>query len=148
MMIGELLKLGNSIINKIFPNAGQQKKAKQKLAEMAQKGHLQEMQDHMKMIIAEEKSKDKWTSRARPSFLYVMYIMILASIPMGFVFAYNPSLAHNMEQGFQEWLQAIPSDLWKLFGAGYLGYLGHDSYNKKKLLDNMKKHGMSSSDSP
>src|SRR5512137_2244250 len=32
--------------------------------------------------LSEAQSQDKWTSRARPSFMYVIYIIILAGIPV------------------------------------------------------------------
>jgi hypothetical protein len=81
---------------------------------------------------AEAASSDKWTSRARPAFLYVMYIFILAAFPMGLVFAFFPAESKNITIGVQEWLKAIPSDMWALFGAGYLGYVGARSYDKAK----------------
>ena len=33
-------------------------------------------------------------------------------------------------------LAAIPDSLWALFGAGYLGYSGARSYDKRQVLKN------------
>ena len=85
-------------------------------------------------MLAEAKSRDPWTSRARPSFLYVIYLMILAAIPMGIVYAVNPTFAQNITTGVEAWLQAIPESLWWLFGAGYLGYTGAREFGKKKTV--------------
>ena len=44
----------------------------------------------MQAIVAEAQSTDPWTSRARPSFLYMMYALILWAIPMGLIAAADP----------------------------------------------------------
>lgn len=84
------------------------------------------------VMVAEASSQDKWTSRARPSFLYVMYIMILAALPMGIIYSINSALAVNITLGVKTWLEAIPDSMWTLFGAGFLGYVGARSYDKQK----------------
>jgi len=106
-----------------------------KAAELALK--VQQMESdlekaRMSVVLAEASSTDPWTSRARPMFMYVIYILILASIPMGIVFSINPGLANNIVSGFGLWLKAIPSDLYALFGAGYLGYGAFRTVDKVK----------------
>jgi len=86
----------------------------------------------MSVVLAEASSADPWTSRARPMFMYVIYLLILAAIPMGIVFAINPQLSANIIAGFGAWLKAIPSDLYALFGAGYLGYGAFRTVDKAK----------------
>lgn len=83
------------------------------------------------VMVAEASSTDKWTSRARPSFMYVIYILILTALPMGIIHAVNPDVAANISKGFGLWLKAIPESLYALFGAGYLGYSVSRSYDKK-----------------
>jgi hypothetical protein len=85
----------------------------------------------LSVMVAEASSQDKWTSRARPSFLYIMYIMILTSIPMGIIYAINPAVAGNITVGVKAWLASIPESMWALMGAGYLGYAASRSYDKK-----------------
>jgi len=126
-----IIDLASNVIDKIFPNASDREKAKYELIRLQQNGELKELEIRMAAIIEEAKSSDPWTSRARPSFLYVMYIMILSCIPMGVLYAFNPSIAHNIATGMQEWLKAIPEPLYALFGAGYLGYSASRSYDKK-----------------
>lgn len=83
-------------------------------------------------IIEEARSQDKWTSRARPSFLYVIYILMLSAIPMGFLFAFAPEVAEAVTKGFRDWLAAIPEPIITLFGVGYLGYTGARTVDKWK----------------
>lgn len=106
-----------------------------KAAEISLK--LEELQSEVEkgrvsILVAEASSQDKWTSRARPSFMYVMYVMILACIPMGIVYAVNPTMAGNITIGVKAWLTAIPDSLWALMGVGYTGYVASRSYDKSK----------------
>jgi hypothetical protein len=89
-------------------------------------------QAQMSIVLAESQSQDKWTSRGRPMFLYVMYVMLLSAIPMGVVSALRPEMALAIAAGFQAWLKAIPGELYALFGAGYLGYGCFRSFDKVK----------------
>ncbi|KQM63518.1 hypothetical protein ASE75_13540 [Sphingomonas sp. Leaf17] len=65
---------------------------------------------------------DPWTTRARPAFLYVMYALLLWSIPVGLIAAVRPDTAQAIAAGMAAYLNAIPEPLYALFGTGYLGY--------------------------
>lgn len=124
------MDLGGKLIDRFLPDPEAAAKAKLELATLAQKGELKELETSMSAILAEANSSDPWTSRARPSFMYVMYVMILAALPMGVLTVFNPDAAHAIALGMKEWLAAIPESLWGLFGAGYLGYSASRSYDK------------------
>lgn len=126
-----LFEIGGKLIDKLFPDPEEAAKKKMELAVLQQEGDLEELETRMSAILAEANSSDPWTSRARPSFLYVVYIVILASIPMGIVYAINPELAQNITEGYKAWLAAIPEEMWTLFGVGYLGYAGARSFDKR-----------------
>lgn len=126
--VSDLLK---NLMNRVLPDPQKQAEMQLALAQMAQNGELEGMKTQLSAILAEANSTDPWTSRARPSFLYVMYIMILAGIPMGALYAYNPSLAMNVADGMKAWLAAIPDSLYMLFGVGYTGYTVMRSQDKK-----------------
>jgi hypothetical protein len=126
------LGFGSKIIDKLFPDAAQRAEAKARLLELEQKGELTELNRGYDAIIAEAQSNDRWTSRARPTFLYVVYILILASLPFAVLFAFIPEKATAVSQGFGLWLKAIPDELWWLMGAGYLGYSASRSYDKRR----------------
>lgn len=127
-----VLDIGGKVIDKIFPDPAQRDAAKLELLKAQQAGALDEVRVSLSAILAEANSSDKWTSRARPSFLYVVYILILASIPMGVVYAINPHAAADVTAGFRAWLSAIPESYLQLFGAVMLGYIGGRSWEKVK----------------
>lgn len=130
LLIGGVLDIGKSIIERLFPDPAQRAKAELELLTMQQSGELKELETRMSAIVMEAQSKDPWTSRARPGFLYTMYILFLASLPMGLLFAISPETAEAVTVGFKNWLAAIPEPMYTLFGMGYLGYAGARSWEK------------------
>lgn len=131
LIIGGLFDIGKSIIGKLFPDPTERAKAELELLAMQQSGELKELETRMSAILAEANSTDPWTSRARPSFMYVIYVMILMSIPMGVLAALKPDMATAISAGMQAWLAAIPEDLYVLFGIGYVGYAGARTLEKR-----------------
>lgn len=128
------LDIGGKLIDRLWPDPTERAKAKQQLAQMQMDGDLRELEVRMSAIIAEAKSSDPWTSRARPSFLYVMYIMILAAIPMGVLSVFSPTTATTIAEGMKSWLTAVPDTLWGVFGVGYTGYTAARSIWDKKQI--------------
>ncbi len=126
--------IGGKLIDKLFPDPAEKAKAKATLIELQQTGELKELETRMSAILAEAQSSDPWTSRARPSFMYVIYIMILAAIPMGVLAAFDPARAAAIAEGMKAWLSAIPNGLWTTFGIGYTGYSVARSMDKKNIL--------------
>lgn len=135
MLLDSVFELGSTIIDKLFPDKEEAEKRKVELLHLQQAGQLKELETRLSVILAEAKSQDKWTSRARPSFLYVMYIMILGSIPMGGLYAVSPETAHHIATGMKEWLSAVPDFLWGTMGFGYGGYSIARSIDKKGLAE-------------
>ncbi len=78
---------------------------------------------------------DPWTTRARPTFLYVIYVMILWAIPMSIIAAIRPDIAQRMTAGIAAYLGAIPEPMWALFGTGYIGYTAARSWGKAKGVE-------------
>ncbi|WP_440979325.1 3TM-type holin [Sphingomonas pseudosanguinis] len=76
-------------------------------------------------------ANDRWTRRARPTFLYVMYLLLLWSIPMGLLAGVRPAMAAAMIRGIAQYLAAIPEPLYALFGTGYLGYTVAREWGKR-----------------
>lgn len=133
--ITSILPIIGKVIDRLFPDKNERDKARLTLIALEQEGKLKELEVAMSAILMEAQSKDPWTSRARPSFMYVMYVMILAAVPMGFVHAFDPSLAKSIGAGVSEWLKAIPEPMWTLFGAGYLGYGWFRTKDKTAILN-------------
>lgn len=118
--------VGTRLIDRIFPDkekqAAERAEAQLALTKLQGDQSLAKGAQQLSAIIEEARSEDPWTSRARPSFLYVMYVIILWSIPFGLLYAWRPEVAEAMAKGAGLWLQAIPEALWTLFGVGYTGY--------------------------
>lgn len=134
-LAGPLFDLGRTIIDRVFPDkekqAAERAQAELTLWQVQHEGKLAETAQQMSAILAEAQSHDPWTSRARPSFMYVMYLMILMAIPMGFLSAFRPEIAEAVANGMRQWLAAIPEELYTLFGVGYLGYTGARMWEKR-----------------
>lgn len=130
--ISGIFAIGGKIIDKIFPNPEDRAKAQLELLKMQQAGELEGVKVQLSAIIAEASSTDPWTSRARPSFLYVVYTLLLAAIPMGVLTVFNPGAAEQLTIGFKAWLAAIPEPILTLFGTVMLGYVVGRSYEKTK----------------
>ena len=103
-----------------------------KLQLLAQQGsqEMQLLNTQLSAIVAEANSRDPWTSRARPSFLYVMYVIILWALPMGLIAAVRPDAAASIASGMNAYLNGIPQSLYGLFGTGYLGYTAARQWGK------------------
>ncbi len=131
-LILPILDIAKTLIGKLIQDPQERAKAEMELLQMQQQGQLRDLEIRMSAIVMEAQSQDPWTSRARPSFMYVMYLMILTAIPMGILHAFNPEISISVAEGMKAWLAAIPEELWWLFGAGYLGYTGSRMFEKVK----------------
>lgn len=135
-MIGEIVagvaKPLFSLVDELFTSDEEREKAKLQIMKMQQSGKLKEVEIQMSAIMAEANSTDKWTSRARPSFLYVFYILLLTGIPMGILSYFNPEASRAVAEGFQAWLKAIPPEAWTAFWVCFTGYTGGRTYEKVK----------------
>ena len=122
----------SKLLDKIIPDPQARDKAKLELLKLQGEQEMQSIAAQMQAIVAEAQSPDPWTSRARPSFLYVMYALLLWSIPMGLIAAANPAMAQGIGNGMTAYLRGIPEELYALFGTGYLGYTAARAWGKAK----------------
>ena len=111
-----------AIIDKVIPDREARDRAKLELVKLQGSQEMEVLQTQLSAIVAEANSHDPWTSRARPSFLYVMYTLILWALPMGVISALSPGVAKGIAEGMGAYLAALPEPLYVLFGTGYLGY--------------------------
>ncbi|MFA6122268.1 MAG: holin family protein [Sphingomonas sp.] len=123
------------IIDKIIPDPKARDEAKLKLLTLQGTQEMEQVKTQISAIMAEAQSADPWTSRARPSFLYVMYTLLLWAIPMGLISAAQPQMARDIAAGMNAYLNGIPEPLYALFGTGYLGYTAARSWGKAKGLE-------------
>ena len=124
-----------SIIDKVVPDKAAREKAKLELIKLEGSQEMQQVEARLSAIIAEAQSTDPWTSRARPSFLYVMYAMILWALPMGLIAAFRPEAARDIAAGMNAYLAGLPEPLYALFGTGYLGYTAARQWGKVKGVE-------------
>ncbi|MEO5867688.1 MAG: holin family protein [Sphingomonas sp.] len=123
------------LIDKIIPDPKARDEAKLKLLDLQGTQEMEQAKTQISAIMAEAQSADPWTSRARPSFLYVMYALLLWSIPMGLIAAAQPQMARDIATGMNAYLNGIPQPLYALFGTGYLGYTVARQWGKANGTD-------------
>ena len=125
----------SSIIDKIIPDKEARAKAKLELLRLEGSHELKAIEARLAAIVAEANSRDPWTSRARPSFLYVMYVLLLTALPMGILAAFSPATAKDIAAGMNAYLGGLPEPLYALFGTGYLGYTAARQWGKAHGTD-------------
>lgn len=123
------------LIDKIIPDPGARDAAKLELLKLQGAQEMEAIRTQLSAIMSEAQSSDPWTSRARPAFLYVMYALLLWSIPMGLIAAVQPDMARAIATGMNAYLNGIPEPLYALFGTGYLGYTAARTWGKMKGVD-------------
>ena len=60
----------DTVADKFFVDASQKEAFKLKALELQQKGEFKTQEIQLSAILAEAKSADPWTSRARPAFMW------------------------------------------------------------------------------
>jgi len=123
------------LLDRIIPDPKARDAAKAELLRLDGNQELERMKAQMGAVLAEAQSPDPWTSRARPSFLYVMYALLLWSLPMGLIAAFRPATAQAIAAGMTAYLNGLPEPLYTLFGTGYLGYTVARTWGKTKGVE-------------
>lgn len=133
--IASVSNLFTTAIDKIWPNPEDKARAEAVAITATCDSAVKQLQAAQAVMLAEAQSADPWTSRARPSFMYVMYVLILWSIPMGILSVFKPEAAAALIKGMTGYLSSIPEPLYVLFGTGYLGYTAARQWGKIKGSD-------------
>lgn len=134
-LLGTLIGPISAIIDKVIPDKAARERAKLELIALEGTQELRLIEAQLQAIVTEAQSHDPWTSRARPSFLYVMYAIILFALPMGVLSAISPGAAEDIANGINTYLNGLPEPLYALFGTGYLGYTAARQWGKVKGVD-------------
>jgi hypothetical protein len=134
-LLGTIIGPISAIIDKVIPDKAARERAKLELIALEGTQELRLIEAQLQAIVAEAQSHDPWTSRARPSFLYVMYAMILFALPMGLLSAISPQAAADIASGINTYLNGLPEPLYALFGTGYLGYTAARQWGKSRGTD-------------
>lgn len=118
------------IIERTLPNKMSQED-KQKLSQ-AFDSELQNTQRDL--ILSESSSKDAYVSRARPTFLYLVYIILAFNfiiVPICNQFILLVVSLYGVTPFIFEAVP-LPPDLYSLFKIVMLGYIGGRTYEKVK----------------
>ena len=124
-----------AIIDRVIPDKEARERAKLELIKLEGTQEMDLIRARLEAIVAEAGSTDPWTSRARPSFLYVMYTLILFALPMGILSAIDARIAVDIGNGITAYLRGLPDELYALFGTGYLGYTAARQWGKVKGVE-------------
>ena len=124
-----------SIIDKVIPDKAARERAKIELIKLEGTQELEGIKAQLSAIVAEAGSPDPWTSRARPSFLYVMYVLLLWALPIGVLSLFAPDAAGKIAGAMTAYLRGLPDELYALFGTGYLGYTAARQWGKIKGVE-------------
>jgi hypothetical protein len=90
----------------------------------------------LSIAVAEASSQDKWTSRARPSFMYVFYFLLISLVIVApFIGVFFPAQMTQFYVNVAAGFKAVPDAMWATFTCGYLGYVGARQYGKVKGSD-------------
>lgn len=128
-----IFQIGQALIDKLIPDPEAKAKAQIDLLAMQQNGELKELETRMSAILAEANSTDPWTSRARPSFLYVFYFIIIGmTVVAPVIGVFKPEAMQVFFENVGKGFGAMPEELWYTFTIGYLGYAGARTFEKRK----------------
>jgi hypothetical protein len=123
------------IIDKLIPDKLEAERLKQETIRLNQQGEFKAEENRYNAIVTEASSTDPWTSRARPSFMYVFYfILLFLTVVCPFIGLYSPDAMAAVYTSVKAGFAALPEELWWTFTAGYLGYTTSRYYEKKNSL--------------
>jgi hypothetical protein len=131
-LVNALIGPVTNIIDDLHVSDEEKAEMKRKAIDQIHNQKLSEIEVQMQAIMAEAQSQDPWTSRARPSFFYVMYFYLVLAPIFGLVSVINPEALNQVASGMNLFLDAIPHEMWWLFGTAFLGYTGARSLEKMK----------------
>jgi hypothetical protein len=140
---GQVSKLlGGGAIQRVVDRVLPERVSEKEKLDLERELTLEMMSQSGEAISAEAKSEDSYVSRARPTFLYIMYVVIIFNfifIPLSAQLCAILLLLGVTDLNLSTQLQplVLPKEMWYLFGSGYLGYAGARTWEKingKKLL--------------
>ncbi|WP_291325278.1 holin family protein [Desulfovibrio sp. UCD-KL4C] len=126
--IDSILNIGSTIIDKIWPDAGEREKAKARLAELAAQGQLAELQGSLKIMLAE--MNGNWLQRSWRPILMLVIVTIVANNYL--LYPYLSLFWTNAPQ------LELPPQLWELMKLGLGGYVVGRS--AEKVAETLKRN--------
>ena len=87
---------------------------------------VEERKDARELIREEGRSEDPWVRRARPTFLWLIYLVLFWNFVVLGTYEYFTTGAAVLQPPIN-----FPEELYMLFGSAFLGYTGFRSLDKK-----------------
>lgn len=136
--VGRIAALAETLIEKAFPDPEDRARAEVATITAQIQGEVallearsQAIETELSAIIAESRHDDPYVSRARPTFLYVIYVVIAACFFGGILAVWWPEHVGIAAESITILFSAIPEELWWVFVTGYLGYTGARTFDKR-----------------
>jgi hypothetical protein len=82
------------------------------------------------VMVEDSKSPDLYIRRARPTFLYVMYVLLLIAIPCGILFIFSPGIGREFTDGAKYWFSSIPDAMYNMLEVCFGVYVGGRTVEK------------------
>ncbi len=124
--VGNIVTGAADIVDRFVTTPDEKARALKELKEIEVRESEALLRATHSVINEEAKSEDPYVRRARPTFLYLMYVII----------AFNFIIIPILHMGIELWGKTpftplqIPEELYWLFGSGFLGYAGARSWDK------------------
>jgi len=115
----------NSVESTISKDRSLQLELKEIEVEIA-KTHAIDLADARSLIKAESSSTDAYVRRARPTFMYLFYVLAI----FNFVIAPIASIFFTFTIAYPQ----LPEEIYWLFGTAFTGYAGFRSLEKIKKV--------------
>lgn len=112
-----VLEIGKKIVGHFFPNSAEKQAKELELIEFLASQEGNAVMKQLELALEDSRSGDKFRSRARPLFLYVMYFLLCCSIPISLMGAIYPAFMGSFLDALGGFFRAIPGDLYALLGA-------------------------------
>jgi len=113
----EFNTIGNFVLNRAVKDPRARQKIRGELAQTLVDREEAASTEIAKITGAGSAATDPWIKKARPTFLYVVYIMVFGAIPFGALYGFAPEFSGRFVEGMALFLNAIPDLAWYLSGT-------------------------------
>lgn len=117
-------------IDKLVPDAGQRAELQLRALEMEKTGHLKELESYLALLSTEAASNDNYTRRARPTALYIIYVLMCWGLFCSVVAVVSPEKAELMQRVFIGFFEKMPGDFYDMVMVMFGIYSGARTFEK------------------
>lgn len=125
--IGSVVEKIGGVADRFIQTKDEKAAFEKELTRIATEERIKTMEITHSVIREEAASSDNYVRRARPTFLYIIYVILI------FNYIAIPIIAMSFGKTDMKPLE-LPEPLFWLFGSGYLGYAGARSWDKRSKI--------------